>query len=88
MANRTQHIWHLKDTEKRINALDGGCKTIEEAMKMYEHIPSRRLTISYKNRAMGRIIRICDPDLFNTIHIRWASEYKRNGNVISKMYDI
>jgi hypothetical protein len=88
MANRVQHLWNMRDTELRINKLDAGCKTIEEAIKMYEHIPKRRVSISYKNRSMGRVIRICDPELFNTLHQRWAEEHSRNGNVMSKIYEV
>ena len=76
--------WSMKDTELRLDKLQGGCETIEEARRKFIDISNMRLHQCWKKMRMGYAIRHSHPDYFQTVHVRWAQEHKLNGNVISK----
>ena len=80
----TLRRWIPYDTEKRLDFIYAGCKTIEEAAIKFPLVSEKKLLYYWGRRRLGLMYKKYYPDLFNKLHQKWQIEYIRNGNVISK----
>jgi hypothetical protein len=85
MPSKVMYRWYTNDTIKRLDRLNGGCKTIEEAKERYPNISFMSFRKNWENGRMGLSIYNFEREIFDKIHARWREEQRLNGSVRSKV---